>query len=92
MPFVKGNTEASKKGKHTKTKQWEALSDKFTGAYADKVIKYLDDLPDDEIDKFMQHYKDLLNYFKPKMQSVQIKTEGTININLVSDSDITNKL
>ena len=76
----------SVKGKHKKTLQWEALSEKFTGAFADKVINYLETLSDDDMGKFMDHYKDLLNYFKPKMQSVQNKNEGTLKI-IIDDAD-----
>jgi len=80
-------------GKHKKTLQWEALSEKFTGAFATKVIKHLETLSDDDMDKFMSHYKELLNYFKPKMQSTQIKSEGAININIISEqTDIIKKL
>jgi len=92
MPFKKGNTEASKKGKHKKTLEWESLQDRFTGHFADKVMGYLDQLSEqDDMDKFMEHYKDLLNYFKPKMQSSQVKTEGSIKINIVNADGIENE-
>ena len=60
----------SKPGKHRKTKQWEMVSEKFTGEFADEVIDYLNDLKETDKKKFFEAYKDLLNYFKPKMQSV----------------------
>jgi len=69
--------------KSAKTKQWESLAEKFCGEYADEVVEYLDGLVSDNeftlknkqgvpvaIDGkelFFQHYKDLLNYFKPKI-------------------------
>jgi translation initiation factor 2 alpha subunit (eIF-2alpha) len=80
----------SKPGIHKKTLQWQVLADKFTGHFADKVVKHLNTLADDDMDKFMEHYKDLLNYFKPKMQSSQVKTEGSIKINIVNADGIEN--
>ena len=86
--FEKGSTIAakagakSKPGKHIRTKQWEALSDKFCGEFADDVINYLEDLRNskDPKDKalFFEHYKSLLNYFKPKMQHVTQESEQKV--------------
>ena len=76
MPFPEGAAKkgghASKPGKHKKTKQWEALAEKFTGPYADRVIEYLDDLWNEDRDKFYQAYKDLLKYFQPQLQAAKV--------------------
>ena len=86
MPFVKGNTEASKKGKHVKTKQWEQLGEFITNSGAKRVMAYLDNLEDEE--KFFTQYNQLLNFFKPKMQSTQLTSDSAIHIKVnVPDKD-----
>lgn len=77
MPFQKGNTEASKKGKHAKSKQWEELGDFMTQAGADKAMRILNELPDDE---FLDQFGKLLNYFKPRMQSTELTGNKAIQI------------
>ena len=77
MPFEKGNTEASKKGKHAKSKQWEALGDFMTQSGAKKAMDIINGLDDAE---FLEQYGKLLNYFKPRMQSTELKGDSAIHI------------
>ena len=73
MGFEKGNTAARNKGKHQKTKQWEALGDFMTDQGAKKaigIIKRLDDVA------FLEQYQKLLSYFKPKMTQSSLDFSG----------------
>lgn len=61
-----------KKGKHVKTQQWEKLGAYITGELTDKMIEYIYSLPPKEQ---FEAYKDLLEYFKPKLQRSEIRAE-----------------
>lgn len=54
----------SKAGKHTKTKQWEALGEFITQEGAERFANIMNDSDDDT---FMDMYLKALNYFKPKI-------------------------
>lgn len=95
MPLTKEQqSKGGKNGKpglHTRTKQWNALAEKFCGEYADDVIKYLDTLKSEE-DKtdFFNAYKDLLKYFKPALQSARVEIDPPIEVNqiVLSKADV----
>ncbi len=70
MPFRKGNKEASKKGKHKKTLQWEILGEAITTIHAERFSQILNNLDDD---KFADKYLQVLEYFKPKQQRANVK-------------------
>jgi len=57
------------KGKHQKTKQWEALSGSIVTTHAERFNQVLADADDD---KFGVLFLQVLNYFKPKYQSTTI--------------------
>jgi len=61
----------SKPGKHKKTQQWEALAESIITTHAERFNKVLSDLDDAD---FAKIYKDILNYFKPKI-SYNINSE-----------------
>jgi len=64
-----------KSGKTKKTKQWEELAESIVTIHAERFNKVLTDLPDED---FVKIYKDILNYFKPKMQHVTQEGEQKV--------------
>jgi hypothetical protein len=77
MPFAKGNKEAEKKGKHEKTKQWEALGEAIRTKHSDRFNAILESSDDDT---FMKGYMWVLEFFKPKLGRTDIKMDAEINI------------
>ena len=72
-----------KKGNYnTRRKQWEELSEYMTNHGAERVIKALSKLSDED---FLVQYGKLLNYFKPK----QVQSSQTIEHNLKGPAQIT---
>ena len=59
-----------------KTKDWEAMRDKMTGAFTDRSIEYIENLWKQDKDKAFDAYLKLLEYFKPKQQRTDITTNG----------------
>ena len=51
-------------GQQAKTKQWLELHESIVTTHAKRFNQVLTDLPDDE---FAKLFKDILNYFKPKI-------------------------
>ena len=94
MPFKKGHkkTGGKKQGsKNVKTKQWEELglmheecgaatAQKILKAYGDKAIKDDGTINPEFADKYMDHYKNLLEYFKPKQARVETIGDSEIVI------------
>jgi hypothetical protein len=80
----------SKPGKHAKTKQWEALGELISNELTGDVMDYIQSLPPEE--KF-KAYKDLLEYFKPKLQRSEIRAEigelqsPTLNFKSLDETD-----
>jgi hypothetical protein len=72
MPFQKGNKEAKKKGKHEKTQQWLSLGESIRTKHADRFNKILDECDDDT---FVRLYKDVLEFFEPKLERSEISAK-----------------
>jgi len=83
-------------GKHPKTKQWEELglmheeggadtANKIMSAYAKASINDDGSINDEAAEKFMEHYKSLLEYFKPKQSRVENRQDGDTIIRIVRD-------
>jgi len=68
-----------KSGKPKRTKQWEQLGEFITQKGAERAMNVLDKLNDAD---YLEQYGRLLNYFKPRLQSSAVKTEGTIEIKI----------
>ena len=97
--FQKGHKGFKPKGtKEKKTKQWEELglmheeggaetANKILNAYAKKAIKLDGTVDEDSADKFMDHYKSLLEYFKPKQARVESVISGDIGISSIKFED-----
>lgn len=89
--FQKGHKGFKPKGtKEKKTKQWEELglmheeggaetANKILMAYAKKAVKKDGSIDDEAAGKFMDHYKSLLEYFKPKQ--ARVDTNVSLNTN-----------
>ncbi len=56
--------------KNERTKQWEMLSQDFTGRHTERFNKILDNLPDED---FAKAYILILGYFKPKLAASKIE-------------------
>lgn len=62
---ISNNPKGKPKGtKSTKTKQWEALAEDIVTIHAKRFNIALSNLEDED---FVKIYKDILNYFKPKI-------------------------
>lgn len=75
----KGRTPGTK---NKKTLEWEALGDAITGKGAERFMEILDSM--DEAD-FTKNYLMILEYFKPKQQRSEVKTDGEVTINWVEN-------
>ena len=100
MAFEKGqsgNPKGKPKGaKGKKTKQWEELglmheeggaatANKIMNYYADKAFGNGGIIDEEKADKFMDHYKSLLEYFKPKQSRVENQHEGETTIRVIRE-------
>ena len=86
-----------KPGKHLKTLQWEKLGESITGLHAENfnkiLLEYLEPnkegiVTEKQKDKFISTYLNVLNYFKPKMQSTTLHGEvktPVVNLSLRSE-------
>lgn len=83
--FTKGNELAKLKGKHKKTKQWEALGEAIVGEHADAFNRILKEQLEEDPDKFTQNYLNVLNYFRPKHQSTVIEADIVDKRKQISD-------
>jgi hypothetical protein len=61
---------------------WDNMSDYFTKVGAERCVKIMMEADDKE---FMRHYKDLLEYFKPKQQRVDQDGNQGVIVNLHFD-------
>lgn len=73
MAFKKGNTWAKRKGKHKKTKMWEAMGNYIVNEGADRYMEILDNLDDKE---YLTRFEAILEYFQPKLSRAEVKNEG----------------
>lgn len=66
--------------KNKKTLEWEALGEAITSKHAERLNIELAKLEGKE---FIQSYAQILEYFKPKLQRTELKSENktTLNIN-----------
>ena len=99
---VKGKTNnpngRPKGAKGVKTKAWEELGDFFTKEGAEnamKIINYYGEIVQKEdgsedfrnADKFLLHYSNLLEYFKPKLARTETKVEADVSISGIKFED-----
>jgi hypothetical protein len=77
--FTPGNPGRPKGTKNVRTLQWEELGDTITGYHADQYTTLLDELWQSkdmaERMKAADLYLRTLDYFKPKLQRIQIPAE-----------------
>ena len=75
--FKKGHGGLKPKGAVSeRTKAWDALKEMFIGDYTDNVKDYLQNLYEENPDKFFAAYCQLLEYFKPKYSRTDITSKG----------------
>ena len=78
------NPEGRPKGsKNERTIQWKKLADAITGECAERFKEELFALEGKE---FVQYYIQVLNYFKPKYQSTELKADKDTSIKVVYES------
>ena len=86
MPFEKGNKLGGRKegAKGEKTKQWEALGESITTKHTERFNKILSECDDKT---FVQHYQNILEFFKPKLQRTELTGEdnGAITIKVIRE-------
>jgi hypothetical protein len=92
MPFKKGHSGYKPKGaKGVKTQAWEELGEFFTKEGAENAMRiinsYAEVVQNEEgeenfrnPDKFLLHYSNLLEYFKPKLARTETKVEGDLSV------------
>ena len=81
MPFEKGHEKIGgrKKGsKDKKTLQWEAIGEWLANEGSERYMKLLQQLEDD---KYLNEFKAIIEYFKPKQQRTQI--EGNMKSDII---------
>ena len=94
------NPDGKPKGALSKKRvEWEEMGATLVGTWTAYVMKYGNDLvKDDKFDEFYPLYKDMVNYFRPKLASSQIKQETETKLTLSDEQilatirDIANKL
>lgn len=67
MPFEKGRQKTGGRqpgSPNQRTKEWEALGNAIATKHTERFNKILEGCNDD---KFMQHFKDVLDYFQPRL-------------------------
>lgn len=81
--FTKGNRLAgSRKGiPNKRTQQWEEFGRDLLDSGLPRAKKIMAKAKDE---KFMEYFKDLLEYFKPKLARTEVQVEGDLNVNSVA--------
>ena len=82
--FKKGSKKPPNSGlkkgqKLKKTVMWEALGEYLVSEGATTALKYMKKLPEKE---FLLTFSKMLEYFKPKMSSVQSNNSGEMTITI----------
>ena len=85
MPFKKGqsgNMEGRPKGSlSSKRQEWEQMGETLVGTWTDYVMQVGNDMIEEgKFEEFYPLYKDMVNYFKPKLSSAQLEAKADINI------------
>jgi hypothetical protein len=70
--------------KNERTKQWENLGESIVGKCAERFQEELFALKGKE---FVQMYIQVLNFFKPKYQSTELKADQTSKVTVVYESE-----
>lgn len=84
MGFQKGHKKVGgvKKGqKQKRTIQWEEFGRDLLESGLPRAKKIMATAKDE---KFMEYFKDLLEYFKPKLARAEVQVEGDLNVTSVT--------
>ena len=87
MPFKKGqsgNPGGRTPGTLTKKRtEWEEMGDALVGPWTDYIkAEGFRMMQEGNWEEFYPLYKDMVNYFKPKLSSAQIKQETEVKLEL----------
>lgn len=96
MPFEEGNKGRPKGVKNRKTQAWDELGDFITKEGAKSAMRIINHYGEmvqkedgtEEIrnpDKFLLHYSNLLEYFKPKQARVENVQDGETVVRVIHD-------
>ena len=90
MPFKKGksgNPEGRKPGTLTKKRtEWEEMGEALVGPWTDYIkAEGFRMMQEGKFEEFYPLYKDMVNYFKPKLSSAQVKQEIEHKVELSHD-------
>lgn len=78
--LMKGHGGLKPKGAVSKkTEQWKMIGEYLANEGAERFAKVMIDSEDKE---FMQYYRDILEYFKPKLSRSDQNNTGELNINV----------
>ena len=93
MPFKKGqsgNMEGRPKGSlSSKRQEWEQMGETLVGTWTDYVMQVGNDMIEEgKFEEFYPLYRDMVNYFRPKLSSAQVKQETEIKVELSHDEII----
>jgi hypothetical protein len=85
MPFKKGqsgNPQGRKKGTVTKKRsEWEQMGEALVGPWTDYIkAEGFRMMQEGNWEEFYPLYKDMVNYFKPKLSSAQLQAKADIKI------------
>ena len=92
MPFKKG--ESGNPGgraigsKNKLAAEWEALAEDIIGMHSERFNSVLGGMNDEE---FARNYTNILNYFKPRLASTQVKQETELK-HSISDDELNDRL
>ena len=75
-----------KGSKNVKTQAWETLGSFIVGRGAERFIRSLREMDDED---YVKTYLKVLAYFKPKQLSTSIKQEGDIHISFTKEDEQT---
>ena len=92
MPFKKGqsgNPAGRKKGTVTKKRsEWEQMGEALVGPWTDYIkAEGFRMMQEGNWEEFYPLYKDMVNYFKPKLSSAQLEAKVDTYIKLVHPDD-----
>lgn len=78
-----------KGSENIKTKQWGKIANYMLDKGSKRMLEIMGGMEDKE---FADTYLKLIQYFRPRMQSTQLKSEGTTTIHVVSEKELLDKV
>lgn len=89
--FAHGNNGRPKGVKSERVQIWNEIGEWFKTegitTYKEKVINMLESEDTKEIELGLKHFETMINYFKPKLQSTELKADQNNKITVVYESE-----